>query len=106
MAMSSTWTRTTHLALPCPSMTPGRWLDKALSTETGPPQSGAMAISLAWGGLPRFIGSSAAGINDAGQAGGISFVSPPLPTPEPSTWAMMLAGFAGLGYAGYRRARE
>ena len=24
--------------------------------------------------------------------------------PEPSTWAMMLLGFAGLGYAGYRRA--
>jgi hypothetical protein len=26
--------------------------------------------------------------------------------PEPSTWAMMLIGFAGLGFAGYRRARE
>jgi PEP-CTERM motif len=26
--------------------------------------------------------------------------------PEPSTWAMMLAGFAGLGFVGYRRARE
>jgi hypothetical protein len=26
--------------------------------------------------------------------------------PEPSTWAMMLVGFAGLGYAGYRRARQ
>jgi hypothetical protein len=24
--------------------------------------------------------------------------------PEPSTWAMMLLGFAGLGYTGYRRA--
>jgi hypothetical protein len=23
--------------------------------------------------------------------------------PEPSTWAMMLLGFAGLGYAGFRR---
>ena len=23
--------------------------------------------------------------------------------PEPSTWAMMLLGFAGLGFAGYRR---
>jgi hypothetical protein len=27
-------------------------------------------------------------------------------TPEPSTWAMMLVGFAGLGYAGYRRHRN
>jgi hypothetical protein len=26
--------------------------------------------------------------------------------PEPSTWAMMLLGFAGLGYAGYRGVRE
>jgi hypothetical protein len=26
--------------------------------------------------------------------------------PEPSIWAMMLVGFAGLGYAGYRRAKE
>jgi unsaturated chondroitin disaccharide hydrolase len=28
-----------------------------------------------------------------------------LTVPEPSTWAMMLLGFAGLGFAGYRRAR-
>jgi hypothetical protein len=27
----------------------------------------------------------------------------PTAVPEPSTWAMMLLGFAGLGYAGYRR---
>jgi hypothetical protein len=27
-------------------------------------------------------------------------------TPEPSTWAMMLLGFAGLGFAGYRRTRK
>ena len=26
--------------------------------------------------------------------------------PDPSTWALMLLGFAGLGYAGYRRARR
>jgi hypothetical protein len=26
--------------------------------------------------------------------------------PEPSTWAMMFAGFAGLGVAGYRNARR
>ena len=26
--------------------------------------------------------------------------------PEPSTWAMMLLGFAGLGYAGYRKTKN
>jgi hypothetical protein len=28
--------------------------------------------------------------------------TPPV-VPEPSTWAMMLLGFAGLGFVGYRR---
>jgi hypothetical protein len=27
-------------------------------------------------------------------------------TPEPSTWAMLIIGFAGLGFAGYRRGRK
>jgi hypothetical protein len=28
------------------------------------------------------------------------------PVPEPSTWAMMLVGFAGLAFAGYRASRR
>jgi hypothetical protein len=28
------------------------------------------------------------------------------PVPEPSTWAMMLVGFAGLSYAGWRGTRR
>jgi hypothetical protein len=28
--------------------------------------------------------------------------APGSPVPEPSTWAMLLLGFAGLGFAGYR----
>jgi hypothetical protein len=26
--------------------------------------------------------------------------------PEPSTWAMIMLGFTGLGYAGYRKSRK
>lgn len=33
--------------------------------------------------------------------GGVAFA-----TPEPSTWVMMLLGFAGLGFAGYRTSRR
>jgi PEP-CTERM motif len=34
-------------------------------------------------------------------AGGVTATAP-----EPSTWAMMLLGFAGLGFAGYRRSQR
>jgi hypothetical protein len=27
-------------------------------------------------------------------------------TPEPSTWAMMLIGFAGFAFVGYRKAKK
>ena len=37
-----------------------------------------------------------------GGTTGLSYNS----VPEPSTWAMMLLGFAGLGFAGYRRTRK
>jgi hypothetical protein len=38
-----------------------------------------------------------------GEAGGK--VGTIVGTPEPSTWALMLLGFAGLGFAGYRKAK-
>jgi len=44
-----------------------------------------------------------------GEAGGLFGVTTTVTTtsgvPEPSTWAMMFIGFAGLGFAGYRKAR-
>jgi hypothetical protein len=33
----------------------------------------------------------------------VSFTPVGPPVPEPSTWALMLLGFAGLGFAGWRR---
>jgi hypothetical protein len=43
------------------------------------------------------------GLGDIGPTYLVVTASPSVP--EPSTWAMMLLGFAGLGLAGYRRAR-
>ena len=39
------------------------------------------------------------------SVGDATFTAATNAIPEPSSWAMMLIGFAGLGYAGYRRAR-
>jgi hypothetical protein len=52
-------------------------------------------------GIPGAYLGAAIGINDLGDVVGWGASGP---VPEPSTWAMMLIGFAGLGYAGYRRA--
>jgi probable HAF family extracellular repeat protein len=65
---------------------------------------GVLTAATEWnGGNIIDLGPLAANaINDAGQVVGFG----PLPIPEPSTWAMMLLGFAGLGYVGYRKARQ
>jgi hypothetical protein len=39
---------------------------------------------------------------NSGGFGGVTYTA----APEPSTWAMMLIGFAGLGYAGHRARRS
>ena len=44
-----------------------------------------------------FTASSTRNAFEFDMAGGV---------PEPSTWAMMLVGFAGLGYAAFRRAER
>jgi hypothetical protein len=47
------------------------------------------------------------GPNGTGEVGGMveTTITQHSPVPEPSTWAMLLIGFAGLGFAGYRKAR-
>jgi len=57
------------------------------------------------------VGSSVVNINSSfGTTGGAFILTSAgdatftATIPEPSTWAMMLIGFAGLAYAGYRRA--
>jgi hypothetical protein len=39
---------------------------------------------------------------EAGVLADILVGTPPTGVPEPSTWAMMLVGFAGLGFAAFR----
>jgi hypothetical protein len=47
------------------------------------------------------------GTADTGWASTFTNLVPPIPAvPEPSTWAMMLIGFAGLGYASHHASRK
>jgi PEP-CTERM motif len=41
-----------------------------------------------------------------GDPGGVTVTLTANPVPEPSTWAMMLLGFVGLGFAGWRASRR
>jgi hypothetical protein len=51
-----------------------------------------------------FVTASPANASNGALATG--FASEAAPIPEPSTWAMALVGFAGLGYAAFRRTRR
>jgi hypothetical protein len=67
-----------------------------LSDDVGPGQrSSLFTFSLPEGSLPTFFAATQNGVPSG----------PFTPTgsiPEPSTWAMLLLGFAGLGVVGYR----
>ncbi len=54
---------------------------------------------------PTFVPGIHTGQSNS-YSGGVDTVTIALaPVPEPASWAMMLAGFAGLGLIGFRRAR-
>ena len=73
-------------------------------TENGSSTSAAdgSAIFIGWSGGPittlQFTLTSAAFNPNDFAIGTVALSS----VPEPSTWAMMLLGFAGLGFAGFR----
>jgi hypothetical protein len=62
-----------------------------LTSITGPLQFGSI--------LPAWPGQSPEG----GAPSSFTYSGSASAVPEPATWAMMLAGFAGLGFLGYRR---
>jgi hypothetical protein len=65
-------------------------------------QGGSLSIVPIVGGVPTF-NSLVNGYVDFSLSNAQLYM-PPAPTvPEPSTWAMVLFGFAALGFVGYRR---
>jgi PEP-CTERM motif len=65
---------------------------------TGGTFSGAFPYLFANSKGETFV--SAMGISGTGNTG---FVGGVAPVPEPSTWAMLIIGFAGIGFLAYRR---
>ena len=57
--------------------------------------------ALGFQGSPGFYSDNTGGFCVTVNGGGGSCVATTIP--EASTWAMMLLGFAGLGFAGYRK---
>jgi hypothetical protein len=70
---------------------------------------GDEGLSLALTGVNNPVVVSGGKLSDFAAVSQGSFaavnVSVDPPVPEPSTWAMMLAGFAGLAFAAYRRTK-
>ena len=67
---------------------------------------GTWQIYLAPGGNPDFNTTFVSGyfnIGDAALTGKTPYTLQVAAVPEPSTWAMMILGFAGVGYMAYRR---
>jgi hypothetical protein len=56
----------------------------------------------AWGGVPNSPGCPL----DCGANPGFEGIASVAAVPEPSTWAMMILGFAGVGFMGYRRRKS
>jgi hypothetical protein len=69
----------------------------------GPPGSGASAIGL-WDTPSQYFYSYLGnGYNNLTTPFNVEPVSAVAAIPEPSTWAMILLGFAGIGFMAYRR---
>ena len=70
-------------------------------------QSGGFGPQQQWVAIPQGCYGVITSCADSGSSFKFSpLVGAPTPAPEPSTWAMMLLGFAGLGFAGYRASRK
>jgi hypothetical protein len=92
--------------------------ERLVFTENGQGDSGPVGGSLdlvnsvsdamsfeptAAGGHTQYVEGS---LNNPGPTFIGNYLALSSPVPEPATWAMMLIGFAGLGYGSIRRARK
>jgi hypothetical protein len=80
-----------------------RLANKDLATISDPLASATPAFGV--------NGTTVYGVNDMGDlvgafSDGVHVNGFLATVPEPSTWVMMLVGFAGLGYAAHRRSRK
>ncbi|MBL8587655.1 MAG: PEP-CTERM sorting domain-containing protein [Methylobacteriaceae bacterium] len=69
-------------------------VDGATALHFGTPFSSTAPLSIQWGPSGYNVGIDNVAFRVEAVSGGV---------PEPSTWAMMLIGFAGLGWAARRR---
>ena len=84
-----------------PYVEPGQTLSGFEVEFTSAAQTNIQWFAYALGGVYTGGGNFNGNINP-GFEGAIGEI---FAIPEPSTWALMLLGFAGMGYVGYRRAR-
>jgi hypothetical protein len=80
-------------------------------TTTATKGDGPIAVDLFSNGynsgfIPPGVGIYGVGVADPVNSYDYVSFGVNLAVPEPSTWAMMALGFAGLGFAGYRRTRK
>jgi hypothetical protein len=81
----------------------GNWYDfEASYTATNADAGASIEILLS----SQNHGDGFGFFGDVRLADSVAGPTDPMAAPEPATWAMMLVGFAGLGFAGYRRARQ
>jgi hypothetical protein len=89
-----------------PTDAPGSTIDAASFLASAGDQTHSFSDTLSGGSSLYSLSDQGTLLLDAGASvSGGQDVTVAI-VPEPSTWAMMAIGFAGLGFAGYKRARR